>query len=144
MPSNPPYILVKKGSFWKWSIETPACKIFNFLFFFSKITPACKIFNFFQRFFPKISPISRWRRFLVPPKCLCSPLVILFCSFQVDVIIHIPTDIFFLFCTWDSEKKSCSLVRLSEGMGSELSKSESNVFRNTLVMSKSHFIQKVP
>ena len=78
-----------------------------FCFFFPKITPACKIFIFFQRFFPKIPPISRWGRFLVPRKCLCSPLVILFCSFQGDVIIQIPTDnFFFQFCTWDSEKNT--------------------------------------
>ena len=120
MLSNPSYISVKKGTFGKWSIEIPSCKIFNFLFFFPKSPLHVRFSFFFNVFFPKSPPISRWGRFLTPRKCLCSPLVILFCSFQVDVIIHIPTDkffyflFFFQFCTSDSEKKTWRHLKVKE------------------------------
>ena len=78
------------------------------VYFFPKSPLHVRFSFFFQRFFLKIPPYLQGGAFSVPPKCLCSPLVILFCSFQVHVIISIPTDNFFFFfefCTWESEKK---------------------------------------
>ena len=59
MLSNPCYISVKKGTFWKWSIEIPSCEIFNFLFFFPKSPLHVRFSFFFQRFFPKIPPYRK-------------------------------------------------------------------------------------
>ena len=68
------------------------------MFFFPKSPLHVRFSFFFSTIFPQNPPLSPGGRFPVPPKCLCSPLVILFCSFQVHVIINIPTDkIFYLF-----------------------------------------------